>query len=158
MKNRTSAPANFARGSWFGSAEIGKEGMVALVGQKLYQEYLDAFNDISDYANSGEDLNRLIIGEAPESGLASEDVPKHERFCKAIADIKAKAKENNIPVKIGYIDNDELIAPTWVIDSDGCDGERDVFKLTLTPYGRKVARLLGGQHTFGFNTEIIECE
>ena len=158
MYNRTSAPANFARGSWFGSAEIGKEGMVALVGQELYQEYLDAFNDISDYANSGEDLNRLLIGEAPESGIATADVPKHKRFCKAIADIKTKAKENNIPVKIGYIDNEEALLPTWVIDSDGCDGEREVFNLTLTAYGRKVARLLGGQHTFGFNTEIIECE
>ena len=158
MKNRTSAPANFARGSWFGSAEIGKEGMVALVGKELYDEFMDAFDGIYTLYQTGDDLCHLLMGQAPECGIPTEDVPKHQRLCDAIKAIKDKARENNIPVKIGYIDNEEALLPTWVIDSDSQDGERDVFKLSLTAYGRKVARLLGGTSTFGFNTEIIECE
>ena len=155
MKNRTSAPANSARGSWFGSTEIGKQGMVALVGKELYDEFMDAFDGIHDLYMTGDDLSNLLMGQAPECGIPTEDVPKHQRLCDAIKAIKDKARENNIPVKIGYIDNDNELSPTWLIDTDE---DRDVFELRLTAYGRKVARLLGSQSTFAFNTEAIECK
>ena len=146
---------NMNKGSWFGQTEIGKEGMVNLVGKELFQEYVDSCIDIGDLFDTGDDLCRILSGLAPERGIPTSARGRLQRFYDAVKDIKEKAEKNGIFLNIGYIDNDNELTPTWLIDTDE---DRDVFELRLTAYGRKVARLLGSQSAFSFNTEAIECK
>lgn len=85
---------NMIRGSWFGNATVTLTYLANnVVGVDLVKEYKEALNDISHLYEDGDDLNRLIIGQSPVNGMDAKDVPKHQRFCKAVQDIKDKAKE-----------------------------------------------------------------
>ncbi len=152
---------NMIRGSWFGNATVTLTYLAKnVVGFDLVQEYREALNGIAHLYEDGDDLNRLIIGQAPVNGMDAKDVPKHQRFCKAVQDIKDKAKEKGIPLQLGYIDTDGYIdtesdlEPVWYVDVDS--PETEVFEIKLTPYGRQILKIIG-QHGIAFDTEVTEC-
>ena len=139
-------------GSLVGNLVVDDDGMVAIVGFDLYREYKDALDGIIDLYNSGDDLCRIIMGEAPESGLAKTDVPKHQRFCSAVEAVKAKSREKDIPVALGYIDNETDLVPAWYITTEA--GELTVVEYTAA--GMDIARKLGS--SLNFQTNVIEVE
>lgn len=62
---------NMIRGSWFGNATVTLTYLANnVVGVDLVQEYREALNDISHLYEDGDDLNRLIIGQAPVTHVA----------------------------------------------------------------------------------------
>ena len=141
-----------ANGSLVGNLVVDDNGMVAMVGFDLYREYKDALDGIIDLYNSGNDLCRIIMGEAPERGLDKADVPKHQRFCSAVEAVKAKSREKDIPVALGYIDNETELATVWYITTEA--GELTV--LEYTPKGVDVFKKLGS--SLNFQTNVIEVE
>ena len=147
---------NMIRGSWFGNAEVGLNYLANnVVGKELVDEFREAYDDIRHLATDGDDLNKLIFGEAPDSGMDVEDVPKHERFCKAIEAIKDKAREKGLPLQIGYTDNSSELRPAWCIYVDS--PETEVFEIKLTPHGRDMLKIIGGMGGLAFDTKVTEC-
>ena len=145
---------NMIRGSWFGNAEVSIAYLANnVVGKDLVAEFKAAYAGIKHLVFDGDDLKRLIVGEAPDSGMDASDVPKHERFCKAIKDIKDKAREKGLPIQLGYTEND--LFPAWYIDVDS--PENEVFEIKLTPHGRDLLKILGGTGGIGFSTDVHEC-
>ena len=146
---------NMIRGSWFGNATVTLNNLANMVvGADLVQEYREALDDIYHLYETGDDLNRLIIGQAPVNGMDKADVPKHQRFCKAVQDIKDKAKEKGIPLQLGYTDTESNLDPVWYIDVSS--PETEVFEIKVTPYGRQLLKIIG-QHGIAFDTEVSEC-
>lgn len=145
---------NMIRGSWFGNAEVSIAYLANnVVGKDLVAEFKAAYAGIKHLVFDGDDLKRLIVGEAPDSGMDASDVPKHERFCKAIKDIKDKARERGLPIQLGYTESD--LFPAWYIDVDS--PETEVFEIKLTPHGRDLLKILGGTGGIGFSTDVHEC-
>jgi hypothetical protein len=146
---------NMIRGSWFGNATVTLNHLANLVvGVDLVQEYKDALMDIAHLYETGDDLNRLIIGQAPVNGMDAKDVPKHQRFCKAVQDIKDKAKEKGIPLQLGYTDTWDDLEPVWYVDVSS--PETEVFEIKVTPYGRQILKIIC-QHGIAFDTHVTEC-
>jgi hypothetical protein len=146
---------NMIRGSWFGNATVTLNHLANLVvGVDLVQEYKDALMDIAHLYETGDDLSRLIIGQAPVNGMDAKDVPKHQRFCKAVQDIKDKAKEKGIPLQLGYTDTWDDLEPVWYVDVSS--PETEVFEIKVTPYGRQILKIIG-QHGIAFDTHVTEC-
>lgn len=146
---------NMIRGSWFGHATISLNYLAnRVVGVDLVKEYREALIGISHLYEDGDDLNRLIIGQAPVNGMNAKDVPKHQRFCKAVQDIKDKAKEKGIPMQLGYTDTESDLVPVWYVDVS--DRETEVFEIKVTPYGRKILKIIS-QYGIAFNTNVTEC-
>ena len=146
---------NMIRGSWFGNATVTLTHLANnVVGVDLVQEYREALMDISNLYETGDDLNRLIIGQAPVNGMDTKDVPKHQRFCKAVQDIKDKAKEKGIPLQLGYTDTESDLEPVWYVDVSS--PETEVFEIKVTPYGRQLLKIIG-QHGIAFDTDVTEC-
>ena len=148
---------NMIRGSWFGNATVMLSSLVnkKVVSLASATEYLYAYNDISDLYQDGDDLNHLILGECPDRGLDTKtEVPRLQRFCKAIQEVKDEAKKNGVPLQIGYTDTESELKPVWYVEVDS--PETEVFEIKLTPYGRKI-RDLTGPHGVVFDTEVTEC-
>jgi hypothetical protein len=145
---------NMIRGSRFGTAEVSTAYLANnVVGKDLVAEFKAAYVGIKHLVFDGDDLNKLIVGEAPDSGMEVSDVPKHERFCKAVKDIKDKAREKGLPLQLGYTESD--LFPAWYIDVDSPEAE--VFEIKLTPHGRDLLRIIGGTGGIGFSTDVHEC-
>ena len=118
-------------------------------------EYLYAYNDIAGLYEDGDDLNHLILGECPDRGLDTKtEVPRLQRFCKAIQEVKDEAKKNGVPLQLGYTDTDSELKPVWYVDVDS--PETEVFEIKLTPYGRQLLKIIG-QHGIAFDTQVTEC-
>ena len=148
---------NMIRGSWFGNATVMLSSLVnkKVVSLEAAKEYLDAYNGIAGLYADGDDLNHLILGECPDCGLDSKtEVPRLQRFCKAIQEVKDEAKKNGVPLQLGYTDTETELKPVWYVDVDS--PETEVFEIKLTPYGRKI-RDLTGPHGVVFDTDVIEC-
>ena len=146
---------NMIRGSWFGNATVTLNHLANnVVGADLVQEYREALSDIAHLYETGDDLNLLIIGQAPDSGMDAKDVPKHQRFCKAVQDIKDKAKEKGIPLQLGYTDTESDLEPVWYVYVSS--PETELFEIKVTPYGRQILKIIG-QHGIAFDTEVTEC-
>ena len=89
---------NMIRGSWFGNATVTLTYLANnVVGFDLVQEYREALNDISHLYDNGDDLNRLIIGQAPVNGMDAKDVPKQQRFCKAVRISRTRPRKRVSP-------------------------------------------------------------
>ena len=145
---------NMIRGSRFGTAEVSTAYLANnVVGKDLVAEFKAAYVGIKHLVFDGDDLNKLIVGEAPDSGMEVSDVPKHERFCKAVKDIKDKAREKGLPIRLGYTESD--LFPAWYIEVDS--PENEVFEIKLTPHGRDLLKILGGTGGIGFSTDVHEC-
>lgn len=148
---------NMIRGSWFGNAIVMLPNLVnrKVVSPETEKEYLDAYNDIAGLYEDGADLNHLILGECPDRGLDTKtEVPRLQRFCKAIQEVKDEAKKNGVPLQIGYTDTESELKPVWYVEVDS--PETEVFEIKLTPYGRKI-RDLTGPHGVVFDTDVTEC-
>ena len=148
---------NMIRGSLFGNATVMLPSLVngKVVSLATATEYLYAYNDIAGLYQDGADLNHLIIGECPDRGLDTKtEVPKLQRFCKAIQAVKDEARKNGVPLQIGYTDTESELKPVWYVDVDS--PETELFEIKLTPYGRKIRDLVG-QHGIAFDTEVTEC-
>ena len=147
---------NMIRGSWFGTAEVSTTYLANnVVGKDLVAEFNTAYAGIKHLVFDGNALAKLIVGEAPDSGMDASDVPKHERFCKAIKAIKDKAREKGLPLQIGYTDNSSELCPAWYIDVDS--PETEVFEIKLTPHGRDMLKIIGGMGGLAFSTEVTKC-
>lgn len=145
---------NMIRGSRFGTAEVSTAYLANnVVGKDLVAEFKRAYVGIKHLASDGNSLAKLIVGEAPDSGMDASDVPKHERFCKAIKGIKDKAREKGLPLQLGYTEND--LFPAWYIDVDS--PETEVFEIKLTPHGRDMLKIIGGMGGLAFSTEVTKC-
>lgn len=148
---------NMIRGSWFGNATVMVSSLVnkKVVSLATATEYLNAYNGIADLYKDGDDLNHLILGECPDRGLDSKtEVPRLQRFCKAIQEVKDEAKKNGVPLQIGYTDTETELKPIWYVDVDS--PETEVFEINLTHYGRKIRDLIG-PHGVVFDTQVTEC-
>lgn len=147
---------NMIRGSWFGNATVTLSHLANMVvGFDLVHEYREALMDITHLYENGDDLNHLILGECPDRGLDTKtEVPLLQRFCKAVQDIKDKAKEKGIPLQLGYTDTDSDLEPVWYVDVSS--PETEVFEIKVTPYGRQILKIIG-QHGIAFDTEVTEC-
>jgi len=145
---------NMIRGSRFGTAEVSTAYLANnVVGKDLVAEFKTAYVGIKHLVSDGTALTKLINGEAPDSGMEVSDVPKHERFCKAVKDIKDKALEKGLPIRLGYTESD--LFPAWYIEVDS--PENEVFEIKLTPHGRDLLKILGGTGGIAFSTDVHEC-
>lgn len=148
---------NMIRGSWFGTATVMISNLanMKVVSLATATEYLYAYNGISNLYKNGDDLNHLILGECPDRGLDTKtEVPKLQRFCKAIRAVKDEAKKNGVPLQLGYTDTEPEPKAVWYIDVDS--PETEVFEIKVTPYGRQILKIIG-QHGIAFDTEVKKC-
>lgn len=148
---------NMIRGSWFGNATVMLSSLVnkKVVSLEAAKEYLDAYNGIAGLYADGADLNHLILGECPDCGLDSKtEVPRLQRFCKAIQEVKDEARKNGVPLQLGYTETESDLDPVWYVDVSS--PETEVFEIKVTPYGRQIMKIIG-QHGIAFDTKVTEC-
>ena len=141
------------KASWFGEAEISNEGMRNLVGNQLFDDFRAAMENVRDLYGTGDDLRNIISDMAPRGGVDADELARLARVQSLIHTIKDKAKENGIPVKLGYMCRGVKtgMCTVWYIDTDAFG---EVMEIKLTAFGRKATMLLGGIETVGFNTEV----
>jgi len=141
------------KASWFGEAEISNEGMRNLVGNQLFDDFQAAMKNVRDLYGTGDDLRNIISDMAPSRGVNADELARLAHAQSIIHTIKDKAKENGIPVKLGYMCSGVKTGmhTVWYIDTEAFG---EVMEIKLTAFGRKATMLLGGIEKVGFNTEV----